>query len=154
MRMPTGSRITVTNSRYGSGGIRHFLTKRALGDFCSLGQVGAATMRTPVVFIVHRRLTHRQQFRETMLGPTWIDFALSSSYAGVAKSTKHLPRDMLSPEEIRGWAAALEAESTLKLINLGHKRTKLWPSYASDSIQGRWQRISRLDFSRTQYYLS
>jgi len=67
MRMPTGSRITITNSRYGSGGISHFLTKRALGDFCSLGQVGAATMRTPVVFIVHRRLTHRQQFRGTML---------------------------------------------------------------------------------------
>ena len=31
---------------------------------------------------------------------------------------------MLSPEEIRGWAAALEAESTLKLIILGHKRAK------------------------------
>ena len=31
---------------------------------------------------------------------------------------------MLSPEEIRGWAAALEAESTLKLVNLGHKRAK------------------------------
>jgi len=31
---------------------------------------------------------------------------------------------MLSPEEIRGWAAALEAESTLKLVNLGHKRAE------------------------------
>ena len=31
---------------------------------------------------------------------------------------------MLSMEEIRGWAAALEAKSTLKLINLGHKRAK------------------------------
>ena len=43
---------------------------------------------------------------------------------GVAKNEKHPFRGMLSLEDIKNWADAIAAESTLKLIKLRHKPAK------------------------------
>ena len=43
---------------------------------------------------------------------------------GVAKNEKHPFRGMLSLEDIKNWADAIAAESTLKLIKLCHKPAK------------------------------